>query len=72
MGSTGFSKRPHNSSRSAEPLGVRIHSSYTVPGEDLWIEIFRDHGWFGAGGPGELEFSVVMRLMNELDPSFND
>ncbi|HJP08964.1 MAG TPA: hypothetical protein QGF27_02995 [Arenicellales bacterium] len=51
---------------------MRIHSSYTVPGEDLWIEIFRDHGWFGAGGPGELEFSVVMRLMNELDPSFND
>ncbi len=48
MGSPGFSERPHNSSRLAEPLGVRINSSYTVLGEDLWIEIFRDHGWSGA------------------------
>ncbi len=41
-------------------------ADFTVKGTQDFID------GFGAGGPGELEFSAFMRLMNELDPSFNE
>jgi len=41
-------------------------AEFTVRGTQDFVD------GFGAGGPGEFEFSAFTRLMNKIDPSFND